>query len=287
LPSQDSCVEVACREDGGCLPEPIPGCCHSDADCDDGNACTQDLCSDVGLAYRVCEHVTPDRSCRPCAIDTDCAPHGRCDGQACRAGVCVKESLPCDDGNVDTEDVCTLDASLAPQCQHFCLDDRGCDDGNRCNGEETCDVASGTCRPGTPLLCDDGDSCNGVETCDPAGGCRQGTPLEGFAGVRCQLDALTAALAGAGSADLSPTLRRKLRAGLAKLAATVAAAERGGKPRRVSRLLARAGKLTRTLAHQIDAARHKRKPQIAPALADVLMRRLGTTTRLLANRSIA
>jgi hypothetical protein len=287
-PSPDPCIDVACREGSGCVDEPIDGCCHSDADCNDGNACTQDRCADVGLAHLVCEHVTPDRSCRPCAVDTDCAPHGRCDGQICRAGVCARIDPPCDDHNVDTDDVCTLDASLEPHCQHFCLDDRGCDDGNACNGRETCNVATGTCQPGTPLVCDDGDRCNGVETCDPAGGCRAGEPLTGAAGIHCQLDAIASALAAARPGDLSPALRRKLRQGLAKLSTTLAAAERGGKPRRVARLLARAGQLTRALAHQVDAARHKRKPQIAAALAEVLMNRLGTAGAMLAaNRSIA
>ncbi len=287
-PSADPCVDVACREPGGCVAEPIEGCCHSDADCNDGNACTQDRCTDIGLAHRVCAHIVSDRSCRPCAVDTDCAPHGRCDGGACHAGVCERVDPPCDDHNVDTEDMCTLDASLEPHCQHFCLDDRGCDDGNVCNGRETCNVATGTCQPGTPLVCDDGDRCNGLETCDPTSGCRAGAPLTGFAGMHCQLDAIASALAAAGPGDLSPALRRKLRQGLAKLTATLAAAERGGKPRRVARLLARAGQLTRALAHQIDAARHKRKPQIAAALAESLMQRLGSTGAILAaNRSIA
>ncbi len=45
-----------------------------------------------------------------------------------------------------------------------------CDDGNPCNGVETCDPATGTCQAGQPIACDDGDPCNGVETCDPATG---------------------------------------------------------------------------------------------------------------------
>ncbi|HLK09879.1 MAG TPA: hypothetical protein VKW76_00700 [Candidatus Binatia bacterium] len=277
-PSADPCVDVGCRDGAGCVAEPIDGCCHqpgTDAACDDGDACTRDVCADVGLTHLACEHLVEDRTCRPCATDTDCAPHGRCDGQACRAGVCTAVGLACDDHNVDTDDVCTLDTSLAPHCQHFCLDDRGCDDGDVCNGRETCDVATGACSPGTPLACDDGDACDGVETCDPASGCHAGQALTGFAGVHCQLDAISRALAAASPADLAAGLRRKLGKGLAKLAGAVAAAERGGKPRRVTRLLSTAGKLTRTLAHQIDAARRKRKPQIAAALADALARRLG------------
>ncbi len=52
-----------------------------------------------------------------------------------------------------------------------------CDDGNACNGTETCDPADGSCILGTDLVCDDGDVCNGTETCDPTTGCQGGTPL--------------------------------------------------------------------------------------------------------------
>lgn len=57
-----------------------------------------------------------------------------------------------------------------------CLSDSDCDDGNLCNGIETCDLVAG-CQLGTPLNCDDGNVCNGAETCDPASGCQDGTPL--------------------------------------------------------------------------------------------------------------
>jgi hypothetical protein len=40
-----------------------------------------------------------------------------------------------------------------------CQADLGCDDGNLCNGVETCDVTTGLCRPGTPPSCDDGNPC--------------------------------------------------------------------------------------------------------------------------------
>ena len=45
-----------------------------------------------------------------------------------------------------------------------------CDDGNVCNGMETCDVLDG-CQPGTPLDCDDGVDCTD-DTCDEVAGCR-------------------------------------------------------------------------------------------------------------------
>ena len=52
-----------------------------------------------------------------------------------------------------------------------------CEDGNPCNGTETCDPTLG-CVAGTPLDCNDPDPCNGVETCNPlTGGCLPGIPL--------------------------------------------------------------------------------------------------------------
>jgi len=44
-----------------------------------------------------------------------------------------------------------------------CSDDSECDDGDDCNGIETCD--SGSCHAGEPVVCDDGLYCNGIEFC--------------------------------------------------------------------------------------------------------------------------
>jgi hypothetical protein len=51
------------------------------------------------------------------------------------------------------------------ECQ---IDDQ-CDDGEFCNGVETC--AGTVCAPGIPPVCDDGLFCNGVETCQFGAGC--------------------------------------------------------------------------------------------------------------------
>ncbi len=59
-----------------------------------------------------------------------------------------------------------------------------CDDGNKCNGAESCDPAVG-CISGTPLTCDDADKCNGAESCDPAVGCIPGAPLACDDGNQC------------------------------------------------------------------------------------------------------
>jgi len=45
-----------------------------------------------------------------------------------------------------------------------------CDDGDACNGIETCNAATAACVPGTPLTCDDVNACT-VDSCNPATGC--------------------------------------------------------------------------------------------------------------------
>lgn len=53
-----------------------------------------------------------------------------------------------------------------------------CNDGNACNGVETC--SAGTCRAGTAPSCNDGDACT-TDSCDPAAGCRH-APIAGCGG---------------------------------------------------------------------------------------------------------
>src|SRR6185369_12818363 len=43
-----------------------------------------------------------------------------------------------------------------------------CDDGNACNGVETC--SAGACVPGTPVTCTASDQCHDAGTCDPTTG---------------------------------------------------------------------------------------------------------------------
>ena len=66
-----------------------------------------------------------------------------------------------------------LNAKLAfdaAGCGGGCSTDADCDDGDTCNGSETCDTGNGTCVAGTPLDCDDADACT-ADSCDPASGC--------------------------------------------------------------------------------------------------------------------
>lgn len=53
------------------------------------------------------------------------------------------------------------------QCHCSCDTNADCDDGNKCDGIETCQ--SGICVQGTPPSCDDGNVC--TRDCDPVQGC--------------------------------------------------------------------------------------------------------------------
>jgi len=128
-------------------------------DCDDGNPCTDDTCD----AILGCLHTDNTLQCN----DGD-----SCTGEdLCAAGTCVPGGqVDCDDGNVCTNDACDPNQGCV-----YSNNDLGCDDANDCTSGDQCQ--HGDCIGGNPLYCDDGDACNGLETCSSAGGCQGGTPL--------------------------------------------------------------------------------------------------------------
>ena len=71
-------------------------------------------------------------------------------------------------------------------CDQPCATNAECNDGNVCNGAETCDPVVG-CKAGTALQCNDGNACNGLESCDSLAGCKTGTaPTCGPTDTCCQ-----------------------------------------------------------------------------------------------------
>lgn len=113
--------------------------------CDDGNLTSGDGCHDCQI--------------EPC--------------YTCSGGICSPSTAGTgcsDDGDRCTDDVC----DGAGTCAHPGV---VCDDGNPCNGVETCDSSIG-CQAGTALVCDDSNVCNGIESCDPVSGCTRGIALD-------------------------------------------------------------------------------------------------------------
>ena len=157
--------------------------------CDDGDACTQkDEC--IGGDCKGGDPVV-------CPVGGACNPGGACDpqtgtcpsealpdgavcddasvcteGDTCQGGLCVGVPVDCDDGIACTLDTCDegLGGCIADWSPCPCVTDMDCNDGNPCNGEESC--VDQACAVGTPVVCSglDGPCTTGV--CDPAtGGC--------------------------------------------------------------------------------------------------------------------
>ena len=131
--------------------------CTTTADCDDGNACSGQNCS-VGL----CSY-GPIAGC--CTHDLECPFGWLCEGDSC---VQCGTSTDCDDGDVCTTDICTVDGL----CEHLAVDgccnvDLDCDDGLFCT-TDTCDAGAHTCgHVDSP----DPQCCNVTADCKPEDPC--------------------------------------------------------------------------------------------------------------------
>ena len=125
--------------------------------CDDGNACTDDVCD-------------PAVGCTQTDNTALCSDLDECsEGDRCQAGGCVgKLEKVCDDGNV-----CTNDGCDSSQGCFFSHNDIACKDGNACL--ETSYCAWGYCSQGKLKPCNDGLSCT-WDVCDPKEGCKL-TPI--------------------------------------------------------------------------------------------------------------
>jgi hypothetical protein len=217
-------VGEVCDPASGCIP-------GTPRDCSDGINCTADECNAMtGACLNTPAHdrCTAPEMCLPdlggCAIPPPCTGDGDCDdGNPCNgAETCNPDTgcqagtpIDCDDGVHCTADVCN---PADGTCSHTAEDWR-CDDGNACNGRESCD-ATADCRPGTPVNCNDGVSCtddscdvatgdcshtandarcddgvfcNGAEICDPAVGCASGPVPACSDGIACTADACNVA----------------------------------------------------------------------------------------------
>ncbi|NUN12058.1 MAG: hypothetical protein HUU55_00325 [Myxococcales bacterium] len=209
----DPCTAEACVGNI-CKFGPVAGCCYTtadctspllciknkclecgiDSDCDDGSACTADICGDNGKCQHisvVCndQTVCTTDSCNPavgcvfspiscldndlCTSDgchpvsgciyppADCDDNSVCTTDSCDPSVgCVHTSKSCFDNNLCTQDTC--DPQL--DCQFPQI---SCDDQNACTAD-SCHPATGCIH--TPISCDDGNGCTS-DSCDPSSGC--------------------------------------------------------------------------------------------------------------------
>ncbi|RMD86211.1 MAG: hypothetical protein D6815_00350 [Candidatus Dadabacteria bacterium] len=141
------------------------------------------------MTIRICERAWPAHQAHGDTLgecsggETACGVRERDDSDAGGRPSCHDDSDSDSAGN-GCRDGGDSDGKGA-DCPEPCATNADCDDGNVCNGKETCH--EGRCQAGAPLVCDDGLYCNGVERCDPATGCVPGTsPCED--GVACTID---------------------------------------------------------------------------------------------------
>jgi hypothetical protein len=186
-------------------PEP----CEQDADCDDGNPCTANVCA-VGA---VCETLAQDGVVcddgDACTTGDACNASGQCAGQAlanvpddpctvcsCSAdrGIeceyapdgteCVANPSVCTDGDtcqigqcipgevapIDDGNPCTEDSCDKGQVVNTPLLEGSCDDENPCTTGDHCKL--GNCEPGEPVVCIV-EACAADSHCDSEGECVQ------------------------------------------------------------------------------------------------------------------
>ncbi len=150
-------------------------------DCTDGVSCTGDSCNEG------------TDSCDNTPNDGLCSNGLFCDGtETCNATLgCQAGAAPdCNDGVGCTADSCNEGTDACDNVPNNAV----CDDGEFCNGAETCDPAldcqagsdpcsGGACDEDADIClectvdadCNDNLFCNGVETCNGAGACEPGT----------------------------------------------------------------------------------------------------------------
>jgi hypothetical protein len=130
---------------------------EDDAQCDDGDQCTIDLCD----AAAGC--ITSPADGQPCDDGDACTVNTTCQAGACAGGVV----LDCDDGNVCTDETCDPAAGCV-----FTNNTDPCDDGDECTIGDVC--SGGTCVPGpdtcpptTDIVCTfDAATAGEVVTCE-------------------------------------------------------------------------------------------------------------------------
>ena len=160
-------------------------------DCDDGglNGTKNDGCT-MGCQY-VCVDPTADCGAPPvcekfqctgthlCQAVPDATQNGNACGSnlVCKDGACSSPTAVCGNGVVEPGEDCDFGADNGPNtgcekdtCKFSCANAAACDDGNPCNGAETCDPVTATnggmghkCNAGTPES--DGTACGTGKVC--------------------------------------------------------------------------------------------------------------------------
>ncbi len=169
--------------------------------CNDNNPCTDDFCSlatgceAIPVSGRLCNDgevctvgdVCQLGFCQPGSARLSCD-----DGNPCTTDSCIDGS-GCDNEELPELSYCDLDPDLSEacvggECVEYCRRGSDCYDGIGCT-EDVCDEQTHHCTwlP-QDTLCNDGNDCNGAETCDASAGCLSGQAPDCEDGIDCTDD---------------------------------------------------------------------------------------------------
>ncbi len=197
--ASDQCHDVGvCDSTTGICSKPAKqnGVQCNDANpCTLGDACQNGVCAPSGQkvcvatdgchAAGTCDPVNNGNCSNPLKPDgSPCSDAKTCtSGDVCSNGTCAGAAIACNDGIACTIDNCIeqlggCTSTTTTACK--CATSADCDDGNACNGVETCNLQTFQCQPGTQVDCSAaGDACN-AGTCSPATGqCVRSPKLDG------------------------------------------------------------------------------------------------------------
>ena len=119
-------------------------------DCNDNNACTDDLCDKV-------------KGCNPSFNSKSCDDSNACtSSDICKFGDCEGIAVKCDDSNLCTNDSCDPKKGCV-----YTANSVGCDDGSACTEKDVC--KNSVCG-GALVNCDDNNVCSD-DSCDKSVGC--------------------------------------------------------------------------------------------------------------------
>ena len=132
--------------------------CGTAAQCNDGNACTADACTNGACTFTNAANGTACNDDNACT-QTDTCQAGTCTGA--NPVVCTRQRSVPRRGRLQPGDRRLLESRTRPTAPT-------CNDDNACTQTSTCQT--GTCTGANPVICTASDQCHVAGTCNPATG---------------------------------------------------------------------------------------------------------------------